>query len=124
MALKKQKRINRDITANYWNIESFRYGKSVEKLQVILALYTSKLSRNEGEKPIEFHTLHLTGVDMLEANILRAIYQRLKVDPAYPSPLSILVTEEIPEELDEDGEIIQEYVPAVYKSFFKDSEDD
>jgi hypothetical protein len=127
MAIKKTKQINSDISANYWNIESFNFHKPSMTLAVCLALYTSQASRENNELPIHRENLQLNEIDSSELveNPFVFIYEHLKEDPTV---LPVLVSEEEPEETENDeetGELIvtKAKVPAVYESFFADAED-
>lgn len=126
-ALLKTKEINSDISANYWNIESFNYHKPSKALQLNICLYTSADSRQAGDPPI--HTEHLLFNDVessdLEENVFVYLYQILKADHTV---LPVLVREEVPEVTETDPEtgeliVVTPRVPAVYKSFFEDAED-
>jgi len=127
MALRKSKSITSDVSANYWNIESFYYHKPSKVLQINLDLYTSYDSRIANEQPVHREHFSFSNVDdsNFENNTFVYLYQLLKSDPTV---LPVLVSEEIPEVTDTDPEtgeliIVTSRVPAVYASYFEDAED-
>lgn len=138
MALKKAKVINTDITADYWNIGTLEYTKEYSRLVLILDLYTSQESRNNGDNYVyreAFKIMNVTPSD-IENNILEFAYAKLKEDnELFPEWARILVSPEIPavpakeEVKNEAGEVIEEAqeaiegVPAVYMSYFEEAED-
>lgn len=127
MGLRKTKAINSDVSANYWNVESFSYDKPSMALQLNVSLYTSYESRQAGDKPIHSEHLLFNDVDdsNFENNTFVYFYQLLKSDP---TALPVLVSEEVPEVTETDPEtgeliVVTPKVPAVYKSYFEDAED-
>lgn len=127
MALQKSKQINSDISADYWMIESLNYDKPSKTLAICLALYTSENSRENEETPIHRERLQLNEIESaeIEDNIFEFTYGRLKTDERI---LPVLVSEEVPEVTENDPEtgeliVVTPKIPAVYKSFFEDSED-
>ena len=128
MALIKEKQINRDISANFWNVEGFNYDNPSKALEVKLGLYTSKQSKLDGDTPIKTEHIQINNVEPsdLEDDISSFIETKLKTDPTI---FPVLVSEEIPGETEVNhitGEIIviSPRIPAVYKSYFEDAEDD
>ncbi len=78
MALRKEKQINSVLTADYWRIVHLAYHEQTKSLEVRLAIYISKLSRDNGDDSIASEKINIPNIEKNSPMSYEFAYEQLE----------------------------------------------